>query len=132
MMYDQHQHQQHQQSTEFPKIRFTSKNLTPRRLPPLNLFSSLSFKASPITSSPTRKAKPNRRPTEDGYKAQLEVKLQYERQHAFEVSLEQMLMEVENGSDWKKEENQKKTAKKTKNNEERPPGWQKIWYKRLG
>ena len=124
-MYDQHQ--QHQQATtDFPKIRVTSKNLTPRRLPPLNPFPSLSFRASPIS------IKGPKSPTQGGYRAKSEVELQYERQHAFDVSLEQMLMEVEHGSDWKKEENGEKAAKDTKNKKERPPGWQKIWYKRLG
>ena len=43
-------------------------------------------------------------------------------------------MEAEHGADWAKdEEKQKKVGKDAKNKEEQPsPGWQKIWYKRLG
>ena len=62
------------------------------------------------------------------------MQLQFERQHAFEVSLEQMLMEVEHRADWPEDEKKKKkVGKDEKNKEEQPsPGWQKIWYKRLG
>ena len=76
-----------------------------------------------------------------------EVHLQFERQHAFDVSLEQMLVEVENGTDCekeekhkkaekrretKKEEKQKKVGKEAKNKEKSSPAWRKIWYKRQG
>ena len=77
---------------------------------------------------------------------QLELPLDFQSQHAFELCLEQMLVEDENGAEWAKEEKQKKAKnrKETKKEEkkkvgkhekskEKPsPGWQKIWYKRLG
>ena len=80
---------------------------------------------------------PNTRLSHQGSRAQSEAQLQFESQHAFELSLEEMLMEVKTG--WgshcklgKKEEKPKKVAKETMNKEEPSPGWQKIWYKRLG
>ena len=124
MMYDQHQHQQAAtKNIQVIGSKKLTRSITPRRLPPLNPEPSLSSGASPI-SIQAGKGRSNR--------AQSEVQLQYERQHAFEVSLEQMLMEVENGADWKKEEKQEKVEKDTKNKEKPTPGWQKIWYKRLG
>ena len=69
-----------------------------------------------------------------GFRAQQsEMLVHFERQHAFEVSLEHMLMEVDNGADWpEEEEKQKKVGKDAKNKEEEPSaGWQKIWDKKL-
>ena len=77
---------------------------------------------------------------------QLELPLDFQSQHAFELCLEQMLVEVENGAEWAKEEKQKKAknrkeakrddkkkvGKHEKSKEKPSPGWQKIWYKRLG
>ena len=122
MMYDQHQEAASKNIAVIGSKKLT-RSVTPRRLPPLNPDPSLSSGASPI-SIQARRGRSNR--------AQSEVQLQYERQHAFEVSLEQMLMEVENGAVWKKEEKQKKIEKDTKNKENPTTGWQKIWYKRLG
>ena len=55
------------------------------------------------------------------------------RQHAFELELEEMLFEVEKGRATNlgstKDEREKDFVNK---NGEKPPGWQKIWYKRLG
>ena len=59
--------------------------------------------------------------------------LQHKRQHAFELGLERMLFEVEKG--WEADLKMKKDEKEKefmKRNGEKPPGWQKIWYKRLG
>ena len=39
------------------------------------------------------------------------MQLQFERQHAFEVSLEQILVEVENGTDCEKEEKERKAER---------------------
>ena len=130
MMYDKHQQEYKQETTEFPPQSFTAKNLTPRRLPPLN-------PASPIYISQAgkRPTNPNISNLHDRDRAQSEVFLEYEKQqHAFEVSLEQMLMDVEGGwgADWGKEEKKRKNPKGTKNKEKLSPGWQKIWYKRLG
>ena len=55
-----------------------------------------------------------------------EEQLRHKRQHAFELGLEKMLFEVEKG--W--EADLKKDGKKKR--VDKPPGWQKIWYKRLG
>ena len=136
-----------------------TRSVTPRRLPPLNPDPSLSSGVSP-TSVEARKVQPTSpKPTKShsvthqkqqkGLRAQLrsEVQLQFERQHALEVSLEQMLLEVENGPDGEKEEKQKKAKKRRetkkektpkqvgndgKNNKKSSPAWQKIWYKRQG
>ena len=132
-----------------------TRSVTPRRLPPLNLDPSISSgSVSPSTSS-IQATSPKISPTkphsltdhQQGNRAQSEVQLQFERQHAFEVSLEQMLMEVENGTDCekeekqkksenrretKKEEKQKKVGKEAKNKEKSSPAWRKIWYKRQG
>ena len=118
-----------------------TRSVTPRRLPPLNPDPSLSSGVSPTSveerkvqstsPKPTKSHSVTHQKQQKGLRAQLrsEVQLQFERQHAFEVSLEQMLMEVEHGADWaeEEEEKQKKVGKDSKN-----PRWQKIWYKRLG
>ena len=141
-VYD-HQNQ-NQTAREFRNIpvvksKKPTRLVTPRRLPPLNPNPSPPSGASP-SNSQARKGDPTKSPNipkalsltrqQPGYRTQSEIKLQYERQHAFEVSLEQMLMEVENGEDWLKEEKKQKKVGK----EEQPTtsGWQKIWYKRLG
>ena len=135
-----------------------TRSVTPRRLPPLNLdpsISSGSVSTSSIQATTTTTTSPKISPAkphsltdhQQGNRAQSEVQLQFERQHALEVSLEQMLLEVENGADGEKEEKQKKAKKRRetkkektpkqvgndgKNNKKSSPAWQKIWYKRQG
>ena len=130
-------------------------SVTPRRLPPLNLdpsisSGSVSVSTSSIQATTTTTTSPKISPAkphsltdhQQGNRAQSEVQLQFERQHALEVSLEQMLLELENGADGEKEEKQKKAKKRRetkkevgndgKNNKKSSPAWQKIWYKRQG
>ena len=66
-----------------------------------------------------------------------DARSQFEGQHKFDGSLEQMLMEVEKG--WAVYDLNKKKQKEVLNNgaeghneEKLPPVWQKIWYKRIG
>ena len=143
-------HQQ-QAATDFWNVGVVGKKLTrsvtPRRLPPLNPDPSLSSGVSPTSvearkvqstsPKPTKSHSVTHQKQQKGLRAQLrsEVQLQFEKQHAFEVSLEQMLMEVEHGADWveEEEEKQRKVGKDSKKKDEQPnPRWQKIWYKRLG
>ena len=146
MMYDRYQHQQNQHqkavTVEMVRSKKLTRSVTPRRHPPLNpdpsLLSVEARKGRPTSPKPTKShSSTHQKQQQKGLRAQLmsEVHLQFERQHAFEVSLEQMLMEVEDGADWTEEEEkkQKKVGKDTKKKEEQPnPRWQKIWYKRLG
>ena len=62
---------------------------------------------------------------------------QFEGQHTFDVSLKQIMMEVEKG--WavydlnkKKQKEVLKNGAAGHNEEKLPPVWQKIWYKRIG
>ena len=174
VMYDQHHHlqqlhhqvqHQHQTETEFGNVGVGQRPKKPTRsvIPRLDLNLDPSISSGSVSPSTTSiQARKTRLTTatispakthsltnqqEQDYRAQSEVQFQFERQHAFEVSLEQMLMEVENGTDCekeekqkksenrretKKEEKQKKVGKEAKNKEKSSPAWRKIWYKRQG
>ena len=98
----------------------------PRRLP--SLISSPSN--LPGTVAVERSKSSTFRPK---LKVESEVQLRHKRQHAFELGLEEMLFEVAKG--WaanfgiNKHEKEKEVVNKVG---EKPPGWQKVWYKRLG
>ena len=171
VMYDQHHHlqqlhhqvqHQHQTETEFGNVGVGQRPKKPTRsvIPRLDLnldpsISSGSVSSSSIQATTTTTTSPKISPAkahsltdhQQGNRAQSEVQLQFERQHALEVSLEQMLLELENGADGEKEEKQKKAKKRRetkkektpkqvgndgKNNKKSSPAWQKIWYKRQG
>ena len=101
--------------------------VTPRRLSPLNSSGRNlpGSSAAEISKRSNSRLKP---------KVESELELRQKRQHAFELGLEKMLFEVEKGraADWEKKNNEKEKEVKKNKNEEKPPGWQKIWYKRLG
>ena len=118
-------------------------------VPLLSLGLSLSLGHPLGTSSPTQKQvrgfeepfwfrpEPNHQ-LEHFQRSEADVQQQYQRQHAFELGLEQMLMEVEHGwrSDLRKRKEEKKEDEKASDGEgieeKTTPGWQKVWYKRLG
>ena len=101
--------------------------VTPRRLSPLNS----SGRNLPGSSAAERSKSSTSQPK---LQVESELQLRHKRQHAFELGLEKMLFEVEKGraADWEKKNNEKEKEVKKNKNEEKPPGWQKIWYKRLG
>ena len=101
--------------------------VTPRRLSPLNS----SGRNLPGSSAVERSMRSNSRAKP---KVESELELRQKRQHAFELGLEKMLFEVEKGraADWERKNEEKEKEVKKNKNEEKPPGWQKIWYKRLG
>ena len=135
------QQQQLQKTGHLPVPVIASKRLTrsitSRRLPPLSprVPEKNQEALREVNSSPSilHLAKPLL-----GGRTQSEAQLHFDRQHDFEVSLEQMLVEVEKnwGENWrkKKEERQKKDTKSPggQNDEKLPPVWQKVWYKRIG
>ena len=94
--------------------------VTHRGIPPLNPNPS----NLPGSSAEERSGSSSSRPKP---KVGSEEQLRHKRQHAFELGLEKMLFEVEKGweADLKKDGKKKRVVNK-------PPGWQKIWYKRLG
>ena len=118
-------------------------------VPLLGLSLSLSLGHPLGTSSPTRnqvrgfeepfwfRPEPNHQ-LKHFQSSEADVQQQYQRQHAFELGLEQMLMEVEHGwrSELRKRKEEKKEDEKASNGrgieEMTTPGWQKVWYKRLG
>ena len=97
----------------------------PRRLP--SLISSPSN--TPGTLAVERSKSSTFRPEP---KIKSEVQLHHKIQHSFELRLEEMLFEAEKGwaTDWGSKKHEKEKEVATNNREE--PGWQKIWYKRLG
>ena len=142
-MYKQKQHVQQLGSRETlnaPPLSATKNLAGFRRLPPLpdsgvsttkiNQCSKKGLYSPNISwSRPKRGAFP---------RTQSDARSQFEGQHKFDGSLEQMLMEVEKG--WAVYDLNKKKQKKVINNngaaghneEKLPPVWQKIWYKRIG
>ena len=115
-----------------------TRSITSRRLPPLSprvpeKNQEALREVSSSSPSILHLAKPLL-----GGRTQSEAQLHFERQHDFEVSLEQMLVEVEKnwGGNWRKnkEERQKTDTKspRKQNDEKLPPVWQKVWYKRIG
>ena len=177
VMYDQHHHlqqlhhqvqHQHQAGTEFGNVGVGQRPKKPTRsvIPRLDLnldpsilsvapyTTSIQARKNRLTTTTTTSPKISQAKShsltnqqQQDYRAQSEVQLQFERQHAFEVSLEQMLVEVENGTECEKEEKhekaenrketkneekQKKVGKEAKNKEKSSPAWRKIWYKRQG
>ena len=70
-----------------------------------------------------------RGPSEPSQAAYADVQQQHQMQHAFDLFLEQMLIE----SGLKTEKKARAPKYKTGTDEERSTaGWQKIWYKRVG
>ena len=101
--------------------------VTPRRLSPLNSSGRNlpGSSAAEISKRSNSRLKP---------KVESELELRQKRQHAFELGLEKMLFEVEKGraADWERKNDEKEKEVKKNKDGEKPPGWQKIWYKRLG
>ena len=95
-----------------------SQPTTPRRLPPLGNLAGSSEEE--ISRSSSSRPKPEAGP---------DVQLRHKRQHAFDLQLEEMLFKV--GKRWEADLKRKRDEK-GKREGEKPPGWQKIWYKRLG
>ena len=140
-MYQQKQHVQQVGRRETPNDPLSgTKNLARfRRLPPLpdsslstttiNQCSKKGLYSSNISwSRPKRGAFP---------RTHSDARTQFEGQHKFDGSLEQMLMEVEKG--WavydlnkRKQKEVLKNGEAGHNEEKLPPVWQKIWYKRIG
>ena len=122
------QQQQHQQQQEKVEGQGSRGQLLDALLPAEQLSQPLVVTPLlgnlPGSSAAERSRSSSSRPKP---KVDSEEQLRHKRQHAFELGLEKMLFEVEKGweADLKNDGKKKRVVNK-------PPGWQKIWYKRLG